>query len=74
MNFVHRYFSENFPSGYEMKFIAKRDLLIKSCEKYNTFSYLCNIYSFQLLSYYTAKKLGNDIDQPRNLAKSVTVE
>ena len=28
----------------------------------------------QLLSYYTAKKLGNDIDKPRNLAKSVTVE
>lgn len=56
------------------KFIEKDDLIIKSCEKYNTFSYLCNIYSFQLLSYYTAKKLGNDIDQPRNLAKSVTVE
>lgn len=28
----------------------------------------------QLLSYYTAKSLGNDIDKPRNLAKSVTVE
>ena len=28
----------------------------------------------QLLSYYTAKGLGNDIDKPRNLAKSVTVE
>ncbi len=28
----------------------------------------------QLISYYTAKKLGNDIDKPRNLAKSVTVE
>ena len=28
----------------------------------------------QLLSYYTAQKLGNDIDKPRNLAKSVTVE
>jgi glucosamine--fructose-6-phosphate aminotransferase (isomerizing) len=28
----------------------------------------------QLLSYYTAEKLGNDIDKPRNLAKSVTVE
>lgn len=28
----------------------------------------------QLLSYHTAKKLGNDIDKPRNLAKSVTVE
>ena len=28
----------------------------------------------QLLSYYTAEMLGNDIDKPRNLAKSVTVE
>ena len=28
----------------------------------------------QLLAYYTALKKGTDIDQPRNLAKSVTVE
>ncbi|WP_316354820.1 glutamine--fructose-6-phosphate transaminase (isomerizing) [Candidatus Trichorickettsia mobilis] len=28
----------------------------------------------QLLAYYTADLNGNDIDQPRNLAKSVTVE
>lgn len=28
----------------------------------------------QLLAYYTALKIGTDIDQPRNLAKSVTVE
>lgn len=28
----------------------------------------------QLLAYYTADLKGNDIDQPRNLAKSVTVE
>ncbi len=28
----------------------------------------------QLLSYHVAKALGNDVDQPRNLAKSVTVE
>jgi glucosamine--fructose-6-phosphate aminotransferase (isomerizing) len=28
----------------------------------------------QLLAYYTAVGLGTDIDQPRNLAKSVTVE
>lgn len=29
---------------------------------------------FQLLAYYTAVRLGNDVDKPRNLAKSVTVE
>ena len=28
----------------------------------------------QLLAYHTAKALGRDIDKPRNLAKSVTVE
>ena len=28
----------------------------------------------QLLAYYIARKRGADIDKPRNLAKSVTVE
>ncbi len=28
----------------------------------------------QLLAYHTALALGRDIDRPRNLAKSVTVE
>ena len=28
----------------------------------------------QLLAYYTAIVKGNDVDKPRNLAKSVTVE
>ena len=28
----------------------------------------------QLLAYYTALHKGNDVDQPRNLAKAVTVE
>lgn len=30
--------------------------------------------SLQLLAYYSAKELGRNIDKPRNLAKSVTVE
>ncbi len=34
---------------------------------------LFNIIS-QLLAYYVAVERGNDVDQPRNLAKSVTVE
>ena len=34
---------------------------------------LFNVVS-QLLAYYIAVERGNDIDQPRNLAKSVTVE
>ncbi len=35
---------------------------------------LASIAALQLLSYYVAKNLGYDIDKPRNLAKSVTVE
>ncbi|SMB95863.1 glutamine--fructose-6-phosphate transaminase (isomerizing) [Deinococcus hopiensis] len=33
-----------------------------------------NVVALQLLSYYTATALGKDVDKPRNLAKSVTVE
>jgi len=32
------------------------------------------VIPLQLLSYYIAVELGRDVDQPRNLAKSVTVE
>jgi glucosamine--fructose-6-phosphate aminotransferase (isomerizing) len=32
------------------------------------------VVPLQLLAYYAARFLGRDIDQPRNLAKSVTVE
>jgi len=35
---------------------------------------LLNIIPLQLLSYHTAVLLGRDVDKPRNLAKSVTVE
>lgn len=35
---------------------------------------LTTLVVLQLLSYYTAVALGRDIDKPRNLAKSVTVE
>jgi len=35
---------------------------------------ILTIVPLQLYSYYIAKKLGRDVDQPRNLAKSVTVE
>jgi glucosamine--fructose-6-phosphate aminotransferase (isomerizing) len=32
------------------------------------------VLPLQLLAYYTAVELGRDVDRPRNLAKSVTVE
>ena len=35
---------------------------------------LINVISLQLFAYYIADFLGYDVDQPRNLAKSVTVE
>jgi glutamine---fructose-6-phosphate transaminase (isomerizing) len=35
---------------------------------------LVNVVALQLLAYYAAQARGTDIDKPRNLAKSVTVE
>jgi glucosamine--fructose-6-phosphate aminotransferase (isomerizing) len=32
------------------------------------------VVALQLLAYHAALALGHDIDKPRNLAKSVTVE
>lgn len=56
------------------EFLDDKDILLTIGDKTNEFSYISVIYIFQLLAYYSAKKLGNDIDYPRNLAKSVTVE
>ena len=39
-----------------------------------TFAPLVFALPIQLLAYYTAVVMGKDVDQPRNLAKSVTVE
>ncbi len=38
------------------------------------FSPLLTVLPLQLMSYFIADYLGKDVDQPRNLAKSVTVE
>ena len=38
------------------------------------FSPILTAIPLQLLSYWIAVKLGKNVDQPRNLAKSVTVE
>ena len=35
---------------------------------------LLTVVPLQLLAYHVADLLGTDVDQPRNLAKSVTVE
>ena len=39
-----------------------------------TVSAILNTVMLQLFAYHVAVKLGQDVDQPRNLAKSVTVE
>ena len=38
------------------------------------FSAAVEIVPLQMLAYYVAKENGCDIDKPKNLAKSVTVE
>jgi glucosamine--fructose-6-phosphate aminotransferase (isomerizing) len=35
---------------------------------------ILTVLPLQLLAYYIAVRRGCDVDQPRNLAKSVTVE
>lgn len=35
---------------------------------------LVSVVAMQLIAYYTAVQRGCDVDKPRNLAKSVTVE
>jgi len=35
---------------------------------------ILNTVMLQLFAYHVAVELGQDVDQPRNLAKSVTVE
>lgn len=35
---------------------------------------LVTVVPLQLFAYHVANLLGTDVDQPRNLAKSVTVE
>ena len=50
------------------------DDVIEVPETESFFSPLLTVIPLQLFAYFVAKKLGCDIDQPRNLAKSVTVE
>lgn len=56
----------------EIKEIA--DDIIYVPETLEEFSPIVNVIPLQLFAYYTALARGCDIDKPRNLAKSVTVE
>lgn len=50
------------------------DCIIKVSEVNELLSPVVAMVPLQLLAYYIAEFLGKDVDQPRNLAKSVTVE
>lgn len=50
------------------------DFIIKVPEVNELLSPVVAMIPLQLLAYYIAEFLGKDVDQPRNLAKSVTVE
>ena len=50
------------------------DFIIRLPELNELYSPFTAIAVLQLLSYYTAVRRGCDVDRPRNLAKSVTVE
>ncbi|MDO4262565.1 MAG: glutamine--fructose-6-phosphate transaminase (isomerizing) [Deinococcus sp.] len=57
--------TENVQHGEDVLYVPRCDEMI---------SPIVNAVPMQLLAYYTADTLGKDVDKPRNLAKSVTVE
>ena len=48
--------------------------VIRLPEHYGVLSPILHVVPLQLLAYHTALARGTDVDKPRNLAKSVTVE
>jgi glucosamine--fructose-6-phosphate aminotransferase (isomerizing) len=48
--------------------------VIRLPEHYGLLSPILHVVPLQLLAYHTALARGSDVDKPRNLAKSVTVE
>ena len=48
--------------------------VIRMPEHYGALSPILHVVPLQLLAYHTACARGTDVDKPRNLAKSVTVE
>ena len=51
-----------------------RSHVIRMPEHYGPLSPILHVVPLQLLAYHTATARGTDVDKPRNLAKSVTVE
>ena len=57
---------------HEIKSISNDVIYVPEVDE--LFSPIINVVPLQLLSYYVAVGRGLDVDKPRNLAKSVTVE
>ena len=57
---------------YELQELAENCFLVPHVV--DMVSPIVNIVPLQLLAHEIAKRLGRNIDKPRNLAKSVTVE
>ncbi len=53
---------------------AHADVVLRIPDMEDLLAPVAAVVPLQLLAYYVAKMRGHDIDQPRNLAKSVTVE
>lgn len=62
------------PEGHEETLRQVADDLIVLPAVHPAFAPVVSIVPMQLLAYYIARERGCEIDQPRNLAKSVTVE
>ena len=60
------------PQGEAHAAISSRVIVAPACDP--LIAPLVLAGPIQLLAYYTAVQKGADVDQPRNLAKSVTVE
>ncbi len=61
-------------SGEEPELAGKTDALIQVPETNDDLMPILTSVPMQLLAYHIAVLKGTDVDQPRNLAKSVTVE
>ncbi|MCP4144305.1 MAG: glutamine--fructose-6-phosphate aminotransferase, partial [bacterium] len=58
----------------EKEISSMSDHVIEIPESLNMLTPLLAVIPLQLLSYHIALLRGENVDQPRNLAKSVTVE
>ncbi len=65
-----------FSFGHEgdRELAAKSEVMVAVPAAADLLSPLLMAIPMQLLAYHAAVRLGRDVDQPRNLAKSVTVE